>query len=74
VTRTKRVIVKVTCKLRRGCRGTVRLLQGSARVGSRRLKLRYRQTKRLSITRSSATIARSKRLRVKAPRGVRAKL
>jgi hypothetical protein len=52
----------------------VALMSGRATVGSRTVKLRYRQKKRLKITRRSATIARVKRLRVKAPRGVRASL
>jgi hypothetical protein len=69
------VIVTVTCKLRGGCKGTVSLTQGTATVGARTVNLRYGQTKKLSITpRAQATIARVKRLRVKAPRGVRASL
>jgi hypothetical protein len=69
------VIVTVTCKLRGGCKGTVTLKSGSATVGTRAVKLRYGQTKKLSITpRARATISRAKRLRVKAPRGVRASL
>jgi hypothetical protein len=72
--RVKPTIVTVTCKLRRGCKGTVSLLQGTATVGTRTVKLRYGQTRKLSIMRKSATIARTKRLRVKAPRGMRASL
>jgi len=69
------VIVTVTCKLRGGCKGTVALVQGAATVGTRAVKLRYGQTKKLSVTpRRTATISRAKRLRVKAPRGVRASL
>jgi hypothetical protein len=69
------VIVTVTCKLRRGCKGTVTVKSGSATVGSRAVKLRYGQTKKLTITpRKLATISRSKRLRITAPRGVRASL
>ena len=69
------MIVTVTCKARGGCRGTVSLLQGAATVGTRTVKLRYGQTKKVSITpRARATIARAKRLRVKAPRGMRASL
>jgi hypothetical protein len=69
------VIVTVTCKLRKGCKGAVALMQGAATVGTRTVKLRYGQTKRLTIRpRSVATIARAKRLRVTAPRGVRASL
>ena len=69
------MIITVTCKLRGGCRGTVALLQGSATVGTRTVKLRYGQTRKLSITpRVRATIARAKRLKVRAPRGVRASL
>ena len=69
------MIVTVTCKLRGGCKGAVTLLQGAATVGTRSVKLRYGQTKKLSIApRKQATIARAKRLRVKAPRGVRASL
>jgi hypothetical protein len=65
----------VTCKLRRGCKGTVTLKQGRATVGKRAVKLRYRQRKKVAIAlRSRATIARVKRLRVKAPRGLRASL
>jgi hypothetical protein len=72
--RIKPVIVTVTCKRRAGCKGTVRLMQGSATVGKRAFKLRRGQTKRLSIARRTATIARAKRLRVRVPRGVRASL
>ena len=69
------MIVTVTCKLRGGCKGTVALVQGAATVGTRAVKLRYGQTKKVSITpRARATISRAKRLRVKAPRGVRASL
>jgi hypothetical protein len=68
------VLVTVTCKLRGGCKGTVALVQGTTTVGTRAVKLRYGQTKQLTITRRAATIARAKRLRVKAPRGVRASL
>ena len=69
------MIVTVTCKLRGGCKGTVTLKSGTATVGARAVKLRYGQTKRLSIApRTRATIARAKRLRVKAPRGMRASL
>jgi hypothetical protein len=68
------VIVTVTCKLRAGCKGTVALVQGSATVGTRTVKLRYGQKQRVSITRKTATIARTKRLRVRAPRGMRASL
>ena len=65
----------VTCKLRGGCKGTVALVRGTATVGSRVVKLRYGQTKKLSIApRKTATIARAKRLKVRAPRGVRASL
>ena len=69
------MIVTVTCKLRGGCKGTVTLEQGSTTVGRRAVKLRYGQRTKISIAlRSRATIARAKRLRVKAPRGVRASL
>jgi hypothetical protein len=72
--RQKPVVVTVTCKLRAGCKGKVALLQGKATVGTRTVKLRHGQTKKLSIARRTATIARAKRLRVKVPRGVRATL
>jgi hypothetical protein len=69
------VIVTVTCKLRGGCNGTVALVQGATTVGTRVVKLRYGQTKKVSIAvRARATISRVKRLKVKAPRGVRASL
>ena len=68
------MIVTVTCKLRAGCKGTVSLVQGSATVGTRTVQLRYGVTKTVSITRRTATIARTKRLRVRAPRGMRASL
>ena len=69
------MIITVTCKLRGGCKGTVALVQGAAIVATRAVKLRYGQTKKVSITpRARATISRAKRLRVKAPRGVRASL
>ena len=73
--RTKPVIVRVRCVLRAGCRGTVTLKDGAATLGSRTVTLRYRQTVNVAVKlRPRATIARVKRVRVKASRGLRASL
>lgn len=68
------VVVKLTCRVRGGCAGTVALLRGTAVVGRRAVKVRYGTTKVKIALRPHATIARTKRLRVRAPRGLRARL
>ena len=50
-------------------------MQGTATVGKRAVKLRYREQRRVTIAlRAKATIARAKRVKVKATRGLRASL
>jgi hypothetical protein len=73
--RTKPVIVRVRCVLRAGCQGTITLKDGTATLGTRTVKLRYRQTAKVAIKlRPRATISRAKRVRVRASRGLRASL
>ena len=65
----------VTCRLRGGCVGKVTITQGTATLGTRAVKLRYRETAKVAVKLSPrATIARAKRVRVKASRGLRASL
>jgi hypothetical protein len=74
-TRRERTIVTVTCRIRRGCKGTIKLKRGRTVVGKRSVKLRYRKTRHVSIAlRPKATISRSRKLTVRASRGLRAKL
>ncbi|HWK25983.1 MAG TPA: putative glycoside hydrolase [Solirubrobacter sp.] len=75
ITRVKPIRITLTCKLVTACRGTVALKRGDVVVGKRTVKVRAGKSLTISMReRVRATIAKARRLKVKAPHGLRAKL
>jgi len=68
------VTVDVTCRARR-CRGTLTLRRGTTVVASKPIALRRGQTRSVRLTpRALATASRAYALKLRAPRGVRARI
>ena len=67
--------MKVKLRQRARCRGTLTLRRGTPVVASKRLALRRGQTRSMRLTpRAVAAASRAHALKLRAPRGVRARI